>query len=345
MNSELDVLKHLHATAADLASIRRQFGHHPLIREALQLFAQFADSPDNLGRVDPANDVDAPKDNDTTLLDACGPPTSSKAPALDFTPSDLLDHLRELAREERLISYAELDDWLFCTDQSQKNRPQKVCDRLARHGIGVVPDPRDEVLQLTYQSEVILFDLGEAFEPSDIRSESFKLMSLKLTVAAMTARADEDIANAEIELMKSWVSNLGPSINRAEKFRLFSMITLLCQRAATFRARRSRFSYLQCDEREALLYAACSIAHADDHLDPREVQVLERIAIALELPIQLAHEYIFQMSFQKSKEKDIDDTERPALVSEGAEICDVTLSITKAESAKAQRVLASIFAA
>jgi len=345
VKSELEILKHLHATASDLAEIRRLYGHRPLVREALDLFAQFAPQAETPSPADHStrvrNDL-----KDLTLIEASDLPREIREDALDLENVRLLRRLRRLASDGILIGSEELLDWLFPDRQSKRNRTQKMCNALANFGLGMVPDPRDEVLQHASQTEVILFDLGQAFDAAADRSDTFKLLSLKLIVAAMTARADSDVANSEVELMVSWVDSEANDLSSHEQACLRAMVTFLCERSAEFRARRSRFAHLTRDEREALLHAACSVAHADGRIDPRETEVLERIASALELPAQLAHQNLVQLGVGVEDRIDDPISDRNTVdqpISTG--ICADTLRITKEESAKAQRVLAAIFAA
>jgi tellurite resistance protein len=345
VKSELEILKYLHATASDLAEIRSVYGHRPLIREALELFAQFAPQAETTSQSSDSTTVRNDQ-KDLTLIEASELPREVREDALDLENVRLLRRLRNLAGDGILIGLGELVDRLFPGRQSKRNRTQKMCDALANFGLGMVPDPRDEILQHASQDEVILFDLGQAFDAAADRSETFKLLSLKLIVAAMTARADANVAYSEIELMVSWIEWAANELSSHEQARLRAMVTLLCERSAEFRARRSRFAHLTRDEREALLQAACSVAHADGRIDPRETQVLERIASALELPDQLAHQNLVQLGFGiedrlggPSGDRKVED--HPI----ATDICADTLRITRDESAKAQRVLAAIFAA
>lgn len=345
MKSELEVLKYIHTAASDLAEIRSRFGHRPLVREALELFTQFAPRAETLSQASLSTTDRADRRN-LSLIDASELPRAIREDALDPENVRLLRRLRSLASDGILIGSEELVDWLFPGRQSKRNRTQKMCDALANFGLGMVPDPRDEILQHASQNEVILFDLGQAFDAAADRSETFKLLSLKLIVAAMTARADANVAHSEMELMVSWVESAANELSSHEQARLRAMVTFLCERSAEFRARRSRFAHLTRDEREALLQAACSVAHADGRIDPQETQVLERIASALELPAQLAHQNLVQLGFGiedrlggPSGDRKVED--QPIVT----DICAETLRITRDESAKAQRVLAAIFAA
>lgn len=345
MRSELEILKYIHTAASELAEIRRQFGHRPLIAEALEMFAQFAPPSEPMMQANKSGAEPAYK-KPLTLIEASEAPEAIRENALDPENMRLLRRLRSLASDGILIGSEELVDWLFPGRQSKRNRTQKMCDALAKFGLGMVPDPRDETLQHASQNEVVLFDLGQRFDAASARSETFKLLSLKLIVAAMTARADSNVATSEVELMVSWVESAAKELSLHEKARLRAMVTFLCERSAEFRARRSRFAHLARDEREALLQAACSVAHADGRIDPRETQVLERIASALELPAQLAHQNLVQLGF--GVEDRLDDQLRDRKVEDqliATDICADTLRITKEESAKAQRVLAAIFAA
>jgi tellurite resistance protein len=345
VKSELEVLKYIHTAASDLAEIRSRFGHRPLVREALELFAQFAPRAETLSQASHSTRVRNDQ-KDLTLIEASELPQTIREDALDLENVRLLRRLRSLASDGILIGSEELVDWLFPGRQSKRNRTQKMCDALAKFGLGMVPDPRDEILQHASQSEVILFDLGQRFDAASARSETFKLLSLKLIVAAMTARADSNVATSEVELMVSWVESAAKELSLHEQARLRAMVTFLCERSAEFRARRSRFAHLARDEREALLHAACSVAHADGRIDPRETQVLERIASALELPAQLAHQNLVHLGF--GVEDRLDDQFSDRKVEDqpiATDICAETLRITKEESAKAQRVLAAIFAA
>jgi len=345
MRSELEILKQIHTAALELAEIRRQFGHRPLIAEALEMFAQFAPPSEPVMQANNSGAQPA-YHKPLTLVEASEAPEAIRESALDPENMRLLRRLRSLASDGILIGSEELVDWLFPGRQSKRNRTQKMCDALAKFGLGMVPDPRDETLQHASQNEVVLFDLGQRFDAASARSETFKLLSLKLIVAAMTARADSNVATSEVELMVSWVESAAKELSLHEKARLRAMVTFLCERSAEFRARRSRFAHLTRDEREALLRAACSVAHADGRIDPRETQVLERIAAALELPAQLAHQNLVQLGFGLEERPDEKLSDRKFEDQPLAtDICEDTLRITKEESAKAQRVLAAIFAA
>ena len=236
-----------------------------------------------------------------------------------------------------MIDYADLEQALCPPGQSRRVRPQKLCDNLAEFGLGVVPDPRDGTLQLVTNKEVVLFDLAESFTSQGERSELFKSIGVKLIVGAMTARADEEIKQSELDLMFEWVDRERLKLERSEHARLRAMIPLLCRRESELRARSSRFADLEEHDRETLLFAAASVAMADGEIDPREISVLERIARALELPTQRIHQHLVTSSFSSQ-------TVETECEIENAELFNATdLEETQRDSARARAILASVF--
>ncbi|MEM1106854.1 MAG: hypothetical protein AAGH87_10735, partial [Pseudomonadota bacterium] len=102
MRSELEILKYIHTAASELAEIRRQFGHRPLIAEALEMFAQFAPPSEPMMQANKSGAEPAYK-KPLTLIEASEAPEAIRENALDPENMRLLRRLRSLASDGILI--------------------------------------------------------------------------------------------------------------------------------------------------------------------------------------------------------------------------------------------------
>jgi len=169
-------------------------------------------------------------------------------------------------------------------EQPPNQLNKKECETLALFieslGFGMAPDIRYHNLKADSNGFVVIFSKGHGvdFKPS----KEFCTVGTILRMGAMVSQIDEDISPSEETLLQGLVRD-NRELTGIEKDSLLAFLHWCLRTQQSTTGLRQRLSEISNDEKMAISHILISVAHADGHIDPREVKQLERLYTTLGL--------------------------------------------------------------
>ncbi len=185
-----------------------------------------------------------------------------------------------VAKASDLLSRLEVDPCK--TDRVPKGIAQSMSTALAAFGYGMEPDPVYGSPSPKQQEAVALFKLPESRSDDHASGPAYAAARSVLLMSAVIAHADGVIADQEIRQLVGSVQG-SPHLATCERRRLSALATWLLLVPPPFNEIKKRLGQVSETERRSLAQFALAMAAADDRIDPKEIEQLERLYKLLNL--------------------------------------------------------------
>ncbi len=164
-----------------------------------------------------------------------------------------------------------------------KRELQKASKRLARDGIGIVPDPRFAYLQEDAAQSVRLIELPEPLCRVEAATEAYGDAVFTLSVLAALMHADDHVADEEAELLAD-IADSFEGLDADETSRILAWSAHLAGHPVAIGRLTRRLKGIDPAVRPQLYDLAVRMVQADHRVHPAEVEMLERVCKSLDIP-------------------------------------------------------------
>ncbi len=214
-----------------------------------------------------------------------------------------------VAKASDLLSRLELDPGE--TDRVPKGIAQSMSAALAAFGYGMEPDPVHGSPSPKLQEAVALFKLPETRSDDHASGPGYAAARAILSMSAAIAHADGVIADQEIRQL---IGSVQDSLHLAacERRRLSALATWLLLVPPPFSDMKKRIGQVSETERHSLAQFALAMAAADDRIDPKEIELLERLYKLLDLEPSVLYGDLHALEGDATRPEEGPVTVRPA---------------------------------
>ena len=164
-----------------------------------------------------------------------------------------------------------------------KRELQKASKRLARDGIGIVPDPRFAYLQQDSAQSIGLIELPEPLERAEVATEAYGDAVFTLSVLAALMHADDNVAEEEVELLAE-IAGSFEGLDADEISRVLAWSAHLADNPVAIGRLTRRLKAVDPAARLHLYDLAVCMVQADHRVHPAEVEMLEKVCKSLDIP-------------------------------------------------------------
>ncbi len=203
-------------------------------------------------------------------------------------PCPELDALREWA-DERIQGggIVPLPDLI---ERLEGARPDKIgkkqltgaADALANLGIGMAPDPRFALRSPKYEEPVVLFRLPEGAQAIEDAGTGYQGALLSITLGSFIAHADGNVSELERRHLEERIQGT-PGLSGSEQARLRANLDWMMAVPPDLAILRRRLKDKDQDVRADLGKVALAVAGSDGHIDPSEINAIQKLYGALGL--------------------------------------------------------------
>lgn len=203
----------------------------------------------------------------------------SQAPRAEEVQS----HLAQVcAGELGLITIVALYDSLGEKAPSQlgKKESETLAALVEGMGFGMAPDSRFHNIKPNTDGKVVVFPHGHGvdFRPS----KEFRTIGTILRLGAMVSQIDQGLSPAEEATLQSLIHD-NRELTSIEKDSLLAFLRWCLSTPQGTAGLKQRLAEVSTAEKTAISHILISVAHADGHIDPREVKQLEKLYTTLGL--------------------------------------------------------------
>ena len=231
-----------------------------------------------------------------------------------------------------------------------KKEAEKIAAILEGVGFGIVPDVRFHNIKPDLEGEVVIFPGGHGkdFQPS----KEFRMMCIILRLGALVSQIDNDLSPAEEALLQDLVQS-NRELFSIEKESLLAYLYWCLRTPQNTNGLKQKFTIVSDAEKEAISRILISVTLADGRIDPREIQVLEKLYTTLGLDKGLVATDIHTLEagggpvLVETRSPDtsfaIPKSESTLAVTKGFELNTELINIRKEETRQVKGVLEEIF--
>jgi len=182
---------------------------------------------------------------------------------------------------------------------------------LAAFGYGMEPDPVHGSPLPRQQDAVALFKLPETRSDDHAAGPAYAAARAVLLMSAAIAHADGVIAEQEIRQL---IGSVQDSLHLAacERRRLSALATWLLLVPPPISDMKKRIGHVPETERHSLAQFALAMAAADDRIDPKEIELLERLYKLLDLEPSVLYSDVHALEGETAESEEGPVTVRPA---------------------------------
>tara|TARA_R110001599_G_scaffold347344_1_gene573517 strand:+ start:3618 stop:6254 length:2637 start_codon:yes stop_codon:yes gene_type:complete len=203
-------------------------------------------------------------------------------------PCPELDALKEWATERiqigGIVPLADLIERLEGArpDKIGKRQLTGAADALANLGIGMAPDPRFALRNPKFEEPVVLFNLPAGVVALEEVSPGYQSALLAITLGSFIAHADGSVSELERHHLEERIHNT-PGLSASEQARLRANIDWMMAVPPDLTFLRRRLKDTDQEVRADLGKVALAVAGSDGHIDPAEINAIQKLYSALGL--------------------------------------------------------------
>ncbi|MGE0230048.1 MAG: TerB N-terminal domain-containing protein [Dehalococcoidia bacterium] len=158
-------------------------------------------------------------------------------------------------------------------------------EMLERHGVGIAPDLRYSEINLSKHEHAALFRLVDGPQaPGD----GYRAATVLLHLGAAVSAADGSVSEEDEQQLERHLEQ-ALQLSDVDRRRLRAHLRWLLVEPPRLAGMKTRLRALQLEHRDLVGRFVLSVAGADGHVSPAEVQVLSRVYTLLELDAEQLH--------------------------------------------------------
>jgi len=205
-----------------------------------------------------------------------GTPSSAARSLASLVLSRLdADGRAELAAGELLLYVA-----VAKPEKVSKNEAMLLAQALEKLGYDIEPDVRLGGPVYDSTGRVVVF--RRLPDCPSVASDEYAAAALLIRLAAMVSAADDEVSNAERNLLESHIKER-LQLSAGERQRLGAHLTWLLNAGLGTTGLKRRIEALPREARRDIGKLLVDVAASDGHIDPREMKILEKLFRLLEL--------------------------------------------------------------
>lgn len=164
--------------------------------------------------------------------------------------------------------------------QLGKKESESLAALVEGMGYGMAPDPRFHNIKLNPEGKVVIFPHGHGldFRPS----KEFRTIGTILRLGAMVSQINQDLSPAEVGTLQSLIRD-NRELSSIEKDSLLAFSHWCLNTPQGTAGIKERLAEVSTAEKTAISHILISVAHADGHIDSKEVKQLEKLYTTLGL--------------------------------------------------------------
>jgi uncharacterized tellurite resistance protein B-like protein len=166
-------------------------------------------------------------------------------------------------------------------DKVTKNEAIQLAQALEKLGYGIEPDVRLGGPRYDVDGRVVVF--RRLPDCPSAASDDYAAATLLIRLGAMVSAADDAVSQAERELLEQHIEER-LQLNPGERQRLGAHLAWLLEADLGISGLERRLESLPTHARHAIGKVLIEIATTDDHVDAREMKILEKLYELLDLP-------------------------------------------------------------
>lgn len=166
-------------------------------------------------------------------------------------------------------------------DKVSKNEAMLLAQALEKLGYGIEPDTRLGGPSYEIDGRVVVF--RRLLDCPSTASDEYALATLCMRFGAIVSAADDEVSELERELLRKHIEET-MQLSSGERQRLGAHLAWLLETKPGMAGLKKRLAALTTATRQHIGQLLVAIAATDNHVDPREMQILEKLFDLLDLP-------------------------------------------------------------